>query len=111
MKSPTSTMLLCGSRSMSSIRRVDIGVDCNRDAIPERGTSFFGEIRIILNFRLTQTDMTVYSVKTEITGITMSLTDLQKKFILHWGEMGTRWGINRTVAQIHALLYLSPKPL
>jgi DNA-binding transcriptional regulator GbsR (MarR family) len=34
-----------------------------------------------------------------------------KKFILHWGEMGTRWGVNRTVAQIHALLYLSPNPL
>ena len=34
-----------------------------------------------------------------------------QKFILHWGEMGTRWGINRTVAQIHALLFLSPRPL
>src|SRR5258708_31666474 len=34
-----------------------------------------------------------------------------QRFILHWGEMGTRWGINRTVAQIHALLYLSPAPL
>jgi DNA-binding transcriptional regulator GbsR (MarR family) len=34
-----------------------------------------------------------------------------QKFILHWGEMGTRWGINRTVAQIHALLYLSERPL
>ena len=32
-------------------------------------------------------------------------------FILHWGEMGTRWGVNRTVAQVHALLYLSPDPL
>jgi DNA-binding transcriptional regulator GbsR (MarR family) len=39
------------------------------------------------------------------------LTALQEKFILHWGEMGTRWGINRTVAQIHALLFLSPLPL
>ena len=39
------------------------------------------------------------------------LTPLQEKFILHWGEMGTRWGINRTVAQIHALLFLSPEPL
>ncbi len=39
------------------------------------------------------------------------LTPVAKKFILHWGEMGTRWGINRTVAQIHALLFLSPKPL
>jgi len=40
-----------------------------------------------------------------------NLSPIQQKFILHWGEMGTRWGINRTVAQIHALLYLSPKPL
>ena len=39
------------------------------------------------------------------------LTPVQQKFILHWGEMGIRWGINRTMAQIHALLYLSPKPL
>lgn len=34
-----------------------------------------------------------------------------EKYVLHWGEMGTRWGTNRTVAQIHALLYLSPDPL
>src|SRR6187397_1947791 len=34
-----------------------------------------------------------------------------QKFILHWGEMGARWGINRTVGQIHALLYLSPRPM
>ena len=40
-----------------------------------------------------------------------SLSSVQQKFILHWGEMGTRWGINRTVAQIHALLFMSPKPL
>jgi len=40
-----------------------------------------------------------------------SLSPVQQKFILHWGEMGPRWGINRTVAQIHALLYISPRPL
>src|SRR5882762_2000968 len=40
-----------------------------------------------------------------------NLSPVQQKFVLHWGEMGTRWGINRTVAQIHALLYLSPQPL
>jgi DNA-binding transcriptional regulator GbsR (MarR family) len=34
-----------------------------------------------------------------------------QKFVLHWGEMGTRWGVNRTVAQIHALLYLAPGPM
>jgi DNA-binding transcriptional regulator GbsR (MarR family) len=41
----------------------------------------------------------------------MKLTATQQKFILHWGEMGSRWGVNRTVAQIHALLYLSLQPL
>jgi DNA-binding transcriptional regulator GbsR (MarR family) len=39
------------------------------------------------------------------------LTPVTKKFILHWGEMGSTWGINRTVAQIYAILYLSPTPL
>jgi DNA-binding transcriptional regulator GbsR (MarR family) len=41
----------------------------------------------------------------------MPLTPIEQRFILHWGEMGTRWGINRTVAQVHALLFISPKPL
>jgi DNA-binding transcriptional regulator GbsR (MarR family) len=39
------------------------------------------------------------------------LSPVQQKFVLHWGEMGTRWGINRTVAQVHALLFISPDPL
>ncbi len=39
------------------------------------------------------------------------LAPVAQKFILHWGEMGTRWGINRTVAQVHALLFLAEKPL
>lgn len=41
----------------------------------------------------------------------MPLTPIEQKFVLHWGEMGTRWGINRTVAQVHALLFVSIKPL
>jgi len=41
----------------------------------------------------------------------MHLTPAVEKYVLHWGEMGTRWGTNRTVAQIQALLYLSPEPL
>lgn len=41
----------------------------------------------------------------------MALSPTAQKFVLHWGEMGTRWGVNRTVAQIHALLYLSERPL
>lgn len=39
------------------------------------------------------------------------LSPAEQKFILHWGEMGARWGISRTVAQVHALLYISPKAL
>jgi DNA-binding transcriptional regulator GbsR (MarR family) len=34
-----------------------------------------------------------------------------RAFILHWGEMGTQWGVNRSVSQIHALLYLSDRAL
>lgn len=45
------------------------------------------------------------------TNAMKDLPDVASKFILHWGEMGTRWGINRTVAQVHALLYLSERPL
>lgn len=41
----------------------------------------------------------------------MQLTASMEKFILHWGEMGSRWGVNRTVAQIFALLVLSEKPM
>src|ERR1700731_3840849 len=40
-----------------------------------------------------------------------TLAPVAQKFILHWGEMGTRWGITRTVAQVHALLFLSPQPV
>ncbi|ROS00250.1 DNA-binding transcriptional regulator GbsR (MarR family) [Sinobacterium caligoides] len=41
----------------------------------------------------------------------MEITPLMERYILHWGEMGTRWGVNRTVSQIHALLYLNVKPM
>lgn len=41
----------------------------------------------------------------------MELSASMERFVLHWGEMGTRWGVNRSVAQIHALLYLSPHAL
>ena len=39
------------------------------------------------------------------------LNGIKEKFILHWGEMGSLWGINRTMAQVHALLFISPAPL
>lgn len=41
----------------------------------------------------------------------MTLTPLQQEFVLHFGEMGSRWGINRTVGQIYALLFISADPL
>lgn len=41
----------------------------------------------------------------------MALSKSAREFVLHWGEMGSRWGVNRTVAQVHALLYLSAVPL
>ena len=42
---------------------------------------------------------------------TMTLSPISERFVLHWGEMGSRWGVNRTVAQIHALLFVLGKPL
>lgn len=41
----------------------------------------------------------------------MQLTDTARRFVIHWGEMGTAWGVNRTVAQIHALLFFHGRPL
>ncbi|MGI9479384.1 MAG: GbsR/MarR family transcriptional regulator [Hyphomicrobiaceae bacterium] len=54
---------------------------------------------------------------TEITKISDSakssshLHPAIERFILHWGEMGSQWGVNRSVSQIHALLYVSERPL
>ena len=48
---------------------------------------------------------------TEINVHTDTLPGTVERFVLHWGEMGTAWGVNRSVAQIHALLYLSETPL
>jgi DNA-binding transcriptional regulator GbsR (MarR family) len=39
------------------------------------------------------------------------LTPVTERFVLHWGEMGSRWGVNRTVAQIHALLFINARPM
>ncbi len=41
----------------------------------------------------------------------MHLTPVMQRYVLHWGEMGTRWGTNRSVAQIQALLYLAGRPM
>ncbi len=41
----------------------------------------------------------------------MILTPAMQNFILHWGEMGAKWGVNRSVAKIHALLHIAPDPM
>jgi DNA-binding transcriptional regulator GbsR (MarR family) len=51
------------------------------------------------------------SVMTEITDKTGKLPVAVEQFVLHWGDMGGHWGVNRSVAQIHALLYLTSRPL
>jgi DNA-binding transcriptional regulator GbsR (MarR family) len=48
---------------------------------------------------------------TEITKNIDNLPESVKAFILHWGDMGSTWGVNRTVAQIHALLFIMEAPL
>ncbi len=48
---------------------------------------------------------------TEITDQTRPLPAAVERFILQWGDMGGQWGVNRSVSQIHALLYLSARPL
>jgi DNA-binding transcriptional regulator GbsR (MarR family) len=47
---------------------------------------------------------------TEITDKTGDLPEAVRRFVLHWGDMGGQWGVNRSVSQIHAFLYLSDKP-
>ncbi|PIE44788.1 MAG: MarR family transcriptional regulator [Gammaproteobacteria bacterium] len=41
----------------------------------------------------------------------MQLSKTKEQFVLHWGEMGTKWGVNRSVSQIHALLFIVGKPM
>lgn len=46
-----------------------------------------------------------------VHALIMAISPTTERFVLHWGEMGSRWGVNRTVAQIHALLFVLGKPL
>jgi DNA-binding transcriptional regulator GbsR (MarR family) len=55
--------------------------------------------------------MSDISVMTEMLEIDAPLAPAVTRFILHWGDLGSQWGVNRSVAQIHALLYLSERPL
>jgi len=47
---------------------------------------------------------------TEITEKPGKLPNAAERFVLHWGDMGAQWGVNRSISQIHALLYLSERP-
>ena len=55
--------------------------------------------------------MCYISVMTEMRISKPALPPAVERFVLHWGEMGAVWGTNRSVGQIHALLYLSDRPL
>ncbi len=54
---------------------------------------------------MAQSEKLVVDPLTEATG------PVGRRFVLHWGEMGWRWGVNRTVSQIHALLFLLGRPM
>jgi DNA-binding transcriptional regulator GbsR (MarR family) len=60
---------------------------------------------------LTAGTISVISVLTERMEMDWLGHSATRRFILHWGEMGVHWGVNRSVAQIHALLYLSEAPV
>ncbi|MEM7318314.1 MAG: MarR family transcriptional regulator, partial [Pseudomonadota bacterium] len=53
--------------------------------------------------------LSLVSVMTEISD--SSEVTARSQFILYWGDMGSQWGVNRSVAQIHALLFLSTNPM
>jgi DNA-binding transcriptional regulator GbsR (MarR family) len=59
----------------------------------------------------TEAVWSVISVMTEITDTKDQLPPAVSQFVLEWGRLGERWGVNRSVSQIHALLYTSKKPL
>jgi DNA-binding transcriptional regulator GbsR (MarR family) len=60
---------------------------------------------------LTSIAASFISENTERADVAITEHPDAKAFILHWGEMGTQWGVNRSVSQVHALLYLSAHPL
>jgi DNA-binding transcriptional regulator GbsR (MarR family) len=71
-----------------------------------------GTIMMTSDFRTAYIDRNLMNHPSVISTVpTIDLSPLGQRFILHWGEMGSRWGVNRTVAQIHALLYFVGRPL
>jgi len=81
-------------------------------AEPPFGTTIFFEVRGLPSAALTNRQFRhIFLFRQTERNYAMRLTPVMEKYVLHWGEMGTRWGVNRSIAQIHALLYLSPQPL
>src|ERR1044072_7071715 len=66
---------------------------------------------------MNETPVDIHSLRTDISVMTEIMTESRplapaiERFVLHWGDMGSQWGVNRSVAQIQALLYLSERPL
>src|SRR4051794_19668695 len=67
--------------------------------------------RAHLSSALCTSMISVETVRPDRTEHPVTLTPAAQKFVLHWGEMGQAWGINRTMAQVHALLFVAPTPL
>src|SRR6266852_6819438 len=67
----------------------------------------YSRIALALDFLSLASDI---SVMTEITENAGKLPNAAERFVLHWGDMGAQWGVNRSISQIHALLYLSERP-
>jgi DNA-binding transcriptional regulator GbsR (MarR family) len=78
-----------------------------RRASPECRGGMAGPRPPRLDFHFFPADI---SVMTETTDAKVKLPAAVERFILHWGDMGGQWGVNRSVGQIHALLYLSERP-
>ena len=68
---------------------------------------FCSEVVSVTIFLTARSDVSIISVFSETALV--ELTPVARKFVLHWGEMGQAWGINRTMAQVHALLFISPE--
>jgi DNA-binding transcriptional regulator GbsR (MarR family) len=64
-----------------------------------------------VDIRRATADISVMTEMSKISDSAKQLPAALEKFILHWGDMGSQWGVNRTVAQIHALLFVSERPL
>jgi DNA-binding transcriptional regulator GbsR (MarR family) len=60
---------------------------------------------------MTNAAKTTHIAKEPVDRLAQVLGPAGRRFVLHWGEMGWRWGVNRTVSQLHALLFLLGRPM